>query len=104
MFGFGVKAITPDELASKLEQGKQVLIDVREPDEFARGHVPGAVNVPLGQLAQKLGKFDPQAETFVICERGHRSVTAVRLLEKAGFDHAYTVKGGTSAWHGPLVR
>ena len=104
MFGWGVKTVTVDELASKLEEGKVVLIDVREPYEFATGRVKGAVNVPLGRLAEKLGRFDSRAETYVICQSGHRSVTGVRLLERSGFDHAYSVKGGTSAWRGKLVR
>ena len=104
MFGWGVKTISVDELADKLKQGKQVLIDVREPYEFKTGHVKGAVNVPLGQLADKLGRFAPSAETYVICQSGHRSVTAVRVLKRAGFENAYSVKGGTSAWRGKLAR
>jgi rhodanese-related sulfurtransferase len=104
MFGWGVKTITTDELADKLKQGKQVVIDVREPYEFAGGHVKGAVNVPLGQLVEKLDKFDPEAETYVICQSGHRSAAAVGRMKRAGFENAYSVKGGTSAWHGKLVR
>ena len=104
MFGWGVKTVTVDELAEKLAQRKQVLIDVREPYEFASGHVKGAVNVPLGQLAQRLDRLDPSAETFVICQSGHRSATAAGVLKRAGFEHAYSVKGGTSAWRGKLVR
>lgn len=104
MFGWGVKTISTDELAEKLKHGKPVLIDVREPYEFAGGRVKGAVNVPLGQLAGRLAKLDPHAETYVICQSGHRSATAARLLTRAGFEHAYSVKGGTSAWRGKLVR
>ena len=104
MFGWGVKTVTVDELADRLGQGKLVLIDVREPYEFAAGHVKGAINVPLGRLADELSKFDPHAETFVICQSGHRSTAAVRQLNRAGFEHAYSVKRGTSAWRGKLVR
>lgn len=104
MFGWGVKTVTVDELAAKLAAGKPVLIDVREPNEFATGRVKGAVNVPLGRLADKMGGFDPDAETFVICQSGRRSANAARMLSRAGFKHAYSVKGGTSAWHGKLVR
>jgi rhodanese-related sulfurtransferase len=104
MLGWGVKTITTDELAERLTHGKQVLIDVREPYEYASGHVGGAVNVPLGQLRSNLGKFDPAAETFVICQSGHRSATAVGRLKRAGFEYAYSVKGGTSAWRGKLVQ
>lgn len=104
MFGWGVKTVTVDELADRLAQDKQVLIDVREPDEYARGHVKGARNVPLGRLAGSLGKLDPQVDTYVICQSGRRSVTGAKLLTRAGFGHAYSVKGGTSAWRGRLAR
>jgi rhodanese-related sulfurtransferase len=104
MFGWGVKTITSDELSAKLSHGKPVLIDVRERHEFDGGHVKGAVNVPLGRLTDRLGKFDPGAETYVICESGSRSAVAVGRMQRAGFDNAYSVKGGTSAWRGKLVR
>jgi rhodanese-related sulfurtransferase len=104
MFGWGVKTVTVEELEHKLKEGKQVLIDVREPYEFAGGHVKGAVSVPLGQLADKVGKFHPDKETYVICQSGSRSATAVRLLARAGFENAYSVRGGTSAWRGQLAR
>jgi len=104
MFGWGAKTVNTDELADRLKQGKQVLIDVREPYEFAAGHIEGAVNIPLGQLSGRLGGFDPDAATYVICQSGHRSATAVGRMRRAGFEEAYSVKGGTSAWRGKLVR
>jgi len=104
MFGWGVKTITVDGLAERLAHGKQQLIDVRQPSEYAAGHVKGAVNVPLGRLADTLGAFDATAETYVICQSGRRSATAVRILKRAGFEHAYSVKHGTAAWCGKLVR
>ena len=104
MFGFGVKTISTTELAEKLKAGKPVVIDVGEPSEFASGHVPRAVNIPLGEVRARMGGLDPAAETLLICQSGHRSATAARLLTKAGFEHAYSVKGGTSAWEGPLKR
>lgn len=59
MFGWGVKKISTAELAEKLAEGKQTIIDVREPYEFAAGHVKGAVNIPLGaDLRQAPGRAD----------------------------------------------
>ena len=104
MFGWGIPSITTDELADKIAAGKVSIIDVREPSEFASGHVPKAVNIPLGRITDKVGKFDPHAETFVICQSGNRSASAVRRLTKLGFDNVYNVKGGTSAWRGKLFR
>jgi rhodanese-related sulfurtransferase len=106
MFGWGVKinSVTTEELAERLKAGKPKLLDVREPSEFASGRVPGAVNMPLGTLGRQLDKLDPSAETYVICQSGNRSRSAVKLLTKAGFTNVSNVTGGTSAWRGKLKR
>lgn len=104
MFGLGVKTITTQQLAEKIKAGKVVLLDVREPYEFASGRVPGAINIPLGQLKGQMERLDKDAETFVICQSGHRSASGARQLTRAGFSEVYSVKGGTSAWTGKLKR
>lgn len=104
MFGSGARTITTDQLADRLKTDKPVLLDVREPREFAEGHVPGAVNVPLADLRHLADDLDASAETLLICESGRRSATGAKILTRHGFTHAYSVKGGTSAWKGPLER
>ena len=104
MFGFGVKTISADELAQRMRAGRPQVIDVREPSEFAEGHVPGARNIPLAQLAAKARTLDPAAETLLICRSGHRSATAAKQLVRAGFANVRSVKGGTLAWKGELTR
>ena len=106
MLGFGpaIESVSTAQLADRLKASKLVLIDVREPWEYAEGHVKGAANVPLGQLPERLGRMDSGAETFVICAHGNRSIAAVKKLKRAGFDHVFNVKGGTAAWQGKLIR
>lgn len=104
MFGFGVKTISADELAERMNADKPVVIDVREPSEFAEWHVPGARNIPLANLAAAARTLDPAAETLLICRSGHRSARAAKQLSRAGFERVYSVKGGTLAWKGPLDR
>ena len=104
MFGPRIHTVTTAELAERLAQGKPLLIDVREPSEFSAGHVPGAINVPLGKLAEKAAKFDRSRETYVICHSGSRSASATRALVKAGYSNVHNVRGGTRAWGGKLVR
>jgi rhodanese-related sulfurtransferase len=106
MFGFGpsIESITTDRLAERLKADGIALIDVREPWEYAEGHIEGATNIPLGQLTQRMAAMDSSAETYVICAHGNRSVAAVKTLRRAGFDRVYNVKGGTAAWSGKLVR
>lgn len=104
-FGPRITTISTTELAEKLNAPtKPILIDVREPDEFAAGHVPRAVNVPLRFVQQRAEEFDPAAETYVICQSGHRSVTATKQLMKVGFANVASVSGGTSAWTGKLKK
>lgn len=73
------------------------VIDVREPDEFAGGHIPGAVNVPLQTVPDSLESLDPEKPVYVVCQHGMRSERAATFLDSRGFD-TVNVLGGTSAW------
>lgn len=75
-------------------------VDVRQPDEYAAGHVPGAVNIPLSQLgtrAESLHADSKGAPVYVICASGNRSKAGAALLVKGGLD-ARSVAGGTAGW------
>ncbi len=78
-------------------RGSGLLVDVREPDEYVAGHVPGAVLIPMGQLANRMRELDKSSPVFVICASGNRSSAMTDLLRAAGFDAA-SVAGGTGAW------
>ncbi len=73
------------------------LLDVREPDEFAAGHAPGAVSIPLGSLQARRTELPAEGVILCICRSGVRSATAADLLVAAGHD-AVNVLGGTLAW------
>ncbi|MEV0267891.1 rhodanese-like domain-containing protein [Hamadaea sp. NPDC050747] len=73
------------------------VVDVREPDEYLAGHVPGARPIPLGQLPEHLGDLPRDEPVYLICASGNRSLAAAGLLARAGFD-AVSVTGGTGAW------
>jgi len=90
-----------EELAQKLAAGENVkVLDVREPAEYAFGHIPGAVNMPLGQLEEKLSMLDPNKTYYVICRTGSRSDLACQLLDKKGFAHVKNVIPGMAKWEG----
>ncbi|MEV7693662.1 rhodanese-like domain-containing protein [Microbacterium sp. NPDC089189] len=72
------------------------LIDVREVEEFAAGHVPGAVNLPMSTIGEQLDTL-PEGPFDVICQVGGRSARVVQALEARGHD-ATNVDGGTGAW------
>jgi len=88
-----MKSITVQELRQR--EGVP-LVDVREEDEFAAGHVPGAVNLPMSTLGEHLDEL-PEGAFDVICAAGGRSGRVVQALESRGFD-ATNVDGGTNEW------
>jgi rhodanese-related sulfurtransferase len=88
--------IDVDRLARARDEGATV-VDVREPQEYRAGHVPGAKLVPMGQLPSRLSDLDRNRPVYVVCATGNRSAAMTDLLVHAGYD-AYSVAGGTAAW------
>ncbi len=73
------------------------LLDVRNPDEYESAHVPGAVLIPLPQLAERQDEIPEGDPLYVICAAGGRSLTAAKALVDAGYP-AISVAGGTNGW------
>lgn len=91
-----MREIDIEQVAALLENGA-VVIDVREPSEYAEGHVPSAVHIPMGRLASRLDELDGSSPVHLICATGNRSAAMADVLIAQGFD-AVNVLGGTSAW------
>ena len=89
-----MNSITVAQLAA---QPRRAVVDVREPDEYATGHVPGALNVPLGRLASRIVDLPVGEPLQLICQSGRRSAQAVEALQARGIP-ATDVMGGTAAW------
>jgi phage shock protein E len=80
------------------------VVDVRTADEFASGHVPGAINIPYDQLPGRAAEIGPTSTPVVLyCRSGRRSAIAVDALKKAGFSKLYDMQTAT-AWPGPLAK
>lgn len=77
-----------------------VVVDVREPQEWAAGHAPGAVHIPLGDIPARLDEIPSTDDSLpIVCRSGGRSERAVQWLLQQGFD-VVNVRGGMRAWHG----
>jgi hydroxyacylglutathione hydrolase len=91
--------ITVSDLHERLAQEPGVyVVDVRRPSEYAAGHLPRAVNVPLDRLAGAGLPLDPAQPIAVVCAGGYRSSAAASLLQQRGFASLLNVVGGTAAW------
>ncbi len=94
-----IQDITPQELADMLKNGDApVVVDVREPWEYAQGHVPGALLIPLGQLPYKLDQLDSSKPVAASCASGNRSQSAAALLGQKGFAKVFNVVNGMYGW------
>lgn len=110
VFGFGKKAhneIGAEELSAMLEAGEALVVDVREADEFATGHIPGAINMPLSTF-QPSRLPDPQGRKLVLnCLGGKRSAMALEKCNVAQATVDTHLAGGFGAWQAarlPIAR
>jgi rhodanese-related sulfurtransferase len=80
-----------------------ILLDVRQPEEYKSGHLPGAVFIPLPDLINKVGELDHTKPILAYCRSGNRSRAAAAFLLAEGFSKVYSIDGGITAWNGQIA-
>ncbi|EWG12406.1 sulfurtransferase TusA family protein [Cytobacillus firmus] len=94
-----------EELQTEMDSNSDIVIlDVREPAEFAFGHIPNAVSIPFGELEERIGELNKDKKTYVVCRTGSRSDMASQTLAKKGFTNVINVIPGMSEWSGPTAK
>ena len=94
-----VKEVAARDLKDRLDRGETVvLLDVRQPWEYAYGHVPGSRSIPLPDLPDRLDELDADAQIVTICKVGERSACAAEYLQAHGFHRVANLRGGLYAW------
>jgi rhodanese-related sulfurtransferase len=91
-----VPSVQVAEMADELPEGV-LLLDVREPDEWAAGHAPNALHIPMSEIASRLAELPQDDNVFVICRSGGRSARVTAYLNANGWD-AVNVDGGMTSW------
>ncbi|KAA2248892.1 rhodanese-like domain-containing protein [Solihabitans fulvus] len=91
-----VPSVAVSDVPETLPEGR-VLLDVREDDEWAAGHAPNALHIPMGELAGRLAELPEDSDVLVICRSGGRSARVTAYLNANGWD-AVNVDGGMSQW------
>jgi rhodanese-related sulfurtransferase len=92
-----INEISVNELTTLVENGSLV-VDVREPDEYESGHIPGAILVPLATVLSNTSEFGSDETVYVVCRSGGRSMQACEMLHEVGVSNVVNVAGGTMGW------
>ncbi len=93
--------ISTSELAAKLAAGRPaglVLLDVREPWEFATAKIEGSVPIPMGEIPARIQELDPEGHIVTICHAGVRSMNVAVWLRNQGLEKVQSLRGGIDAW------
>ena len=99
----GTGRVNPPQLRALIARGAGgdaavSVVDVREPREFAAGHLADALNIPLGDLARRLAEIPRRAPVVFVCRSGVRSQTAAAIASADGFQDVADLEGGLIAW------
>jgi rhodanese-related sulfurtransferase/TusA-related sulfurtransferase len=95
--------ISLDELLTQLDGDEKVtVLDVREPAEYAFGHIPGAISIPLGELEERFIELNKEDHYYIVCRSGARSDLAAKKLTEKGFENVKNVLSGIKDWKGPI--
>ena len=96
-----IRRLTSHEIKALLdkdEKGEYLLLDVRQPEEYEAGHIPGATLIPLGELEAKQGELDRNKRIITYCRSGRRSMAAAIALCGLGFEGVQHLNGGILSW------
>jgi len=100
----GHQSITGKELQSMLKDGSpSVIVDVREPELYSKGHIPGAINIPYDTAKGRILKeLSPKDRIVFVCHGGPMGDELAEILVKNGYTKVYNIKGGMKWWQGRL--
>ncbi len=90
-------------LKAGMEGGKVIVVDVRTPGEWKRGHIPGARHIPLSQVRERASELPKDKDIVTYCAVGARSAGALRILKKLGYPRVFNF-GGLSDWKGKIAQ
>lgn len=94
----GYQDVSSSAFSSLIQKNNTIVLDVRNSDEFASGHLQNAINIPVTELINRLGELDPSQEILVYCQSGNRSKTASQILVENGFTHVTNLQNGINEW------
>jgi len=96
--------VSIDQALQMWQNKEAIIIDVRTPQEYTEGHIPGVANIELDQLANRSSEVPTDKKVLLICRSGNRSSQGTSLLRSKGFANVYNITTGMSNWRGPVEK
>lgn len=94
--------VSIDQALQMWKNNEVIIIDVRTPQEYKEGHIPGVANIPLDELDSRSSEVPKDKKVLLICRSGNRSSQGTKMLRNKGFDNVYNITQGMSSWRGPI--
>jgi len=99
----GVDTMSAKELSEYFYNDQYIIIDIRDKEDYEKGHIPYAINIPFDDFEKKSINLSKNKKYILYCERGASSLLLARRMDREGFD-ALSVSGGQNAYRGTLVQ
>ncbi len=96
--GAAFENVTPEKAKEMIDEEKVIILDVRTPEEFNNGHIPGSELVPLQVLEGMSTDLEKEKSYLIVCRSGNRSQQAAEILTGKGFKNVYNMTGGMNEW------
>jgi rhodanese-related sulfurtransferase len=90
--------LPPEEVRTLNEQDEITVVDVRGPESYAEGHIPGAMNIPSDELGERVDEIPEGKQLILVCQSGPVSRQSLETVREGGFENANNMAGGMSAW------
>lgn len=92
--------LSPLLAVTKMNSADTIIVDVRDPHEYIKGHIENSINLPLGKFSETISSLEKNKNQpiIVVCQTGTRSVPACKTLSKAGFEQVFNITGGMQSW------
>lgn len=96
----GVASVSAVELPQLINHDSAIVVDISDPNDYKKGHIPNAINIPFETLSDNLGRLQKHKNKPIVvaCRTGNRSPRAASILRKQGFESLYTLSGGLASW------
>jgi rhodanese-related sulfurtransferase len=94
------EGLSPMLAVTKMNSADTIIVDVREPHEYIKGHIESSMNIPIDKLPEKLGTLESYKKQpiIIVCQTGTRSGSACKTLIKSGFEQVFNISGGMQSW------